>query len=367
MVLGSGGEDIGMGNRGGRAMKDDDEAKTFPPETAAEPEGSAADNAVRTAPSEASPGTLSLAEVSEPSDLYKKYVGMINVMDRIFKAIARKGSSEARFVDDIVQRILSAVRDKPGGFINYILGGEVRQFELAKNAVNTAILSAYIALEMKLPNHRSIQTITGALLHDAGMLRLPQELVKKTGALSAEELRRMQSHTLYSYRIVHEELNYPPEMGALVLQHHENWDGSGYPQGIAGEEIHFGARIVSVCDAFEAMVSEKPYRNSLLGYQAMKNIMADNARRFAPDALKAFIAIMGIYPIGSIVLLNDGSIARVAKARKDAPLRPVVAALADPSGKIFQQDQGEKIDLRLNKSLYIVRAINLDELKKDAL
>jgi HD-GYP domain-containing protein (c-di-GMP phosphodiesterase class II) len=349
MVLGSGGEDIGMGNRGGRAMKDDNGSVTPPP---------AAEDA---------PRTLSPADLNSPSDSYRKYVGMVSAMDRIFKAIARKGSSEARFVDDIVQRILAAVRDKNGGFINYILGGEVRRFELAKNAVNTAVLSAHIALEMKLPNHRILQTITGALLHDAGMLRLPQELVKKTGALSAEELHRMQSHTLYSYRIVHEELRYPPEMGTLVLQHHENWDGSGYPQGIAGEEIHFGARIVSICDAFEAMVSEKPYRNSLLGYQAMKNIMADNARRFAPDALKAFIVIMGIYPIGSIVLLNDGSIARVVDVRKDAPLRPLVAALADPSAKVFQPDQGERIDLRLNKSLYIVRAINPDGLTKDAL
>ncbi|MDR1248153.1 MAG: HD-GYP domain-containing protein [Treponema sp.] len=348
-------------------MKDDDGSADIPPAVAAGAEGSAANDDPWAALSEASPETLSLAEVRRPSVLYKRYVGMVSAMDRIFKAIARKGSSEARVVDDIVQQILTAVRDKSGGFINYILGGEVRRFELAKNAVNTAILSAYIALEMKFPSHRILQTITGALLHDAGMLRLPQELVKKTGALSAEELRRMQTHTLYSYRIVHEELRYPPEMGALVLQHHENWDGSGYPQGIAGEEIHFGARIVSVCDAFEAMVSEKPYRNSLLGYQAMKNIMADNARRFAPEELKAFIVIMGIYPIGSIVLLNNGSIARVAKVRKDAPLRPVVATLADPSGKVFQPDQGEKIDLRLNKTLYIVRAINPGELTKDAL
>jgi HD-GYP domain-containing protein (c-di-GMP phosphodiesterase class II) len=347
-------------------MSDDDRVKAASPATGAGGDGSAAGGIDWAALQEDPRKLPSLAEVSEPSESYKDYVNHVSSMDRTFKTLARRGRADPRLVDGIAQRLLTVVRDGPGGLINYLLGGEVRRYELAKNAVNTAILSAHIALEMKLPNHRIMQTITGALLHDVGMLRLPPELVKKTGALSAEELRRMQTHTLYSYRIVHEEMNYPAEMGTLVLQHHENWDGSGYPQGVAGEDIHMGARIVSVCDAFEAMVSDKPYRNSLLGYQAIKNLLADNSRRFAPDALKALVTIMGIYPIGSIVLLNNGVMARVVNVRKDAPLRPRVVVLADQSGKVVQQNQGELLDLLLEKSLYILRAINPDEFTRDA-
>jgi HD-GYP domain-containing protein (c-di-GMP phosphodiesterase class II) len=346
-------------------MSDDDKALSPPPAAEAGGDNFAAGDLA--ALQEDPRRLLSLAEVSEPSDSYKDYLNQVSSLDKIFKTLARGGRADIRQVDTIVQRLLAAARNKPGGLINYILGGEVRRHELAKNAVNTAILSAHIALEMKLPSHRIMQTITGALLHDVGMLRLPTDLVKQTGALSAEELRRMQTHTLYSYRIVHEEMNYSTEMGTLVLQHHENWDGSGYPQGMAGEDIHFGARIVSVCDAFEAMVSEKPYRNSLLGYQAIKNLLADNSRRFAPDVLKTLITVMGIYPIGSIVLLSNGSMARVVNVRKEAPLRPRVAVLVDQSGKVFQQNQGERLDLLLEKSLYIVRAINPDELAKDVL
>jgi HD-GYP domain-containing protein (c-di-GMP phosphodiesterase class II) len=367
MVLGSHGENTGMGTCGGKAMSDDDRTETKPPTIEAGGDTSTAEDLDWAAFQEDPRKRLSLAEVSEPSESYKDYVNHISIMDRAFKNITRKGRVDTRLVDDIAQRILTAVRSGPGGFINYILGGEVRRYELAKNAVNTAILAAHIAQEMKLPNHRILQTITGALLHDAGMLRLPPELVKKTGPLSAEELRRMQTHTLFSYRIVHEEMNYSAELGALVLQHHENWDGSGYPQGVAGEDIQFGARIVSVCDAFEAMVSEKPYRTSMLGYQAIKNLLADNSRRFAPDALKALVTIMGIYPIGSIVLLNNGVMARVVNVRKNAPLRPGLAVLVDQSGRVFQQNQGERIDLLLEKSLYIVRAINPDEFTGDGL
>jgi HD-GYP domain-containing protein (c-di-GMP phosphodiesterase class II) len=242
MVLGNGGKNFGMGTRGGKAMSDDNKA---PPPPAAAPDGGGIAGDLDWAALAENPRKLpALTEVSENSDSYKEYVNQVAFVDRTFKIIARRGRLEIRPLEAIARRLLTVARDRPGGYINYILGGEVSRHELAKNAVNTAILSAHIALEMKFPSHRIMQTITGALLHDVGMLRLPQELLKKTGALSAEELRLIQSHTLHSYRIVHEELSYPADMGTLVLQHHENWDGSGYPQGMAGEEIHFGARIV---------------------------------------------------------------------------------------------------------------------------
>jgi HD-GYP domain-containing protein (c-di-GMP phosphodiesterase class II) len=207
-----------------------------------------------------------------------------------------------------------------------------------------------------------MQYITGALLHDVGMLRLPKELVNKADKLTNEELQRIKSHTLYAYKIVHEELNYPEDLGLLVMQHHERWDGEGYPQGLKGEEINQGARIISVADAFEAMVSQKPYRNSMIGYQAMKSLLADNSLRFDPDVVKAFIKIMGVYPIGSIILLNNGSMARVVEIRGDAPLRPKITVLIDETGMIQDQSREETVDLLTEKSLFIVRAINPKEL-----
>jgi len=84
------------------------------------------------------------------------------------------------------------------------------------------------------------------------------------------------------------------------------------------------------------MVSQKAYRNSLTGYQAMKNLLADNSRCFDPGVLKTFILIMGIHPIGSIVLLNNGTTARVMETRSDAPLRPKVQVLIDEYKNIFK-------------------------------
>ena len=130
---------------------------------------------------------------------------------------------------------------------------------------------------------------------------------------------------------------------------------------MAGQDIDVLSRIVSVADAFEAMVSEKPYRNSMIGYAAMKALLSDNSRRFDPEILKAFIRSMGIYPIGSMVLLNNAAIARVVETHPDAPLRPKLRILVDEFGKSFQDDKGDQVDLLSEKALFIARALDPKE------
>jgi HD-GYP domain-containing protein (c-di-GMP phosphodiesterase class II) len=309
----------------------------------------------------AAPSVLSLAEVQENTGAYRSYIDLIERLDAVFEGIASGVSVEARSIDTITSRLLQAVREQRTSFIGYILGGEVSGHELAKSSINTAILSALIAMEMKQPNHKVMQVVTGALLHDVGMLRLPKDIVEKKGALSPAELQRIQAHPLYTYKIVNKELLYPEDVGVVVLQHHERWDGEGYPRRTTGTAIDMGARIVSVADAFEAMVSKKAYRNSMMGYQAMKNLLSDNSRRFDPDVLKAFIQTMGIYPIGSIILLNNGALARVVEVQGAAPLRPKIRILIDEFGKVFKQDEGDVIDLLTEKSLFIARAVDPKE------
>jgi HD-GYP domain-containing protein (c-di-GMP phosphodiesterase class II) len=312
----------------------------------------------------AAAGTLSLVEVQENTGAYRSYLDLIERLDAVFSSIGSGISVEVRSIDNISSRLLQAVREQRDSMIGYILGGEVSGHEMAKSSINAAILSALIAQELKLPNHRVIQIITGALLHDVGMLRLPRELVDKKGGLSDAEFQRMQAHPLYTHKIVSRELLYPEDVGIITLQHHERWDGEGYPRRISGAAIDLGARIVSVADAFEAMVSHKSYRNSMMGYQAMKNLLSDNSRRFDPDVLKAFIQTMGIYPIGSIILLNNGSLGRVIEVHGEAPLRPKVRVLVDEFGKVFKQDEGSLVDLLTEKSLFIAKAVDPKELAK---
>jgi HD-GYP domain-containing protein (c-di-GMP phosphodiesterase class II) len=306
---------------------------------------------------------LSLSDVQENKGAYRIYTSLIQRMNSVLLGISSNASiiGKDQINNEISIPLLQAVRSMRKQLIGFILGGEVKGFEMAKSSVNTAILSSLSALEINLPHHRILNIINGALLHDAGMLRLPKEITEKRGGLSEAERQLIRSHPTLAHKIVVKELHFLDDVGNIVLQHHERWDGEGYPHHIAGDYIDIGARIVSIADAFEAMVSPKPYRNSITGNQAVKNLLSDNSRRFDPTILKAFVLIMGIYPIGSIVRLNNGAVARVSEVRAIAPLRPKVQIIVDQSNNIYRNEQGAFFDLLTEKSLYIAKAMDTKE------
>ena len=171
-------------------------------------------------------------------------------------------------------------------------------------------------------------------------------------------MQTVAAHTVYGYKAVLSEFMYTERVAMLVLQHHERWDGKGYPNGLDKESIEIGARIIAVVDAFVAMTSQKTYRNALLGYDAMKTLLADKGRRFDYEVIKAMIQSVGVYPIGSIVLMNDTSIARVVGIAAEAPLRPSIRVLIDETGHQYPDNKGKLLDLREYKNVFIVKAVD---------
>jgi HD-GYP domain-containing protein (c-di-GMP phosphodiesterase class II) len=295
-------------------------------------------------------------------ELYLRYTELVDRLTQIYDKIRKNEAIESKAVDQITQGVLALVREERDSAIAAILGVPNSGSDLARSGVNVAILSTVIGITLKLPPYRLAYLVAGALLHDSGMLRIPDSIVKKKGQLAEDEAQKIRAHPLLSYRIITKELMYPDDVGLVGLQHHERWDSEGYPRKTAGEAIDVLARIVSVADAFEAMVSVKPYRNSMIGYAAMKALLSDNSRRFDPDILKAFIKSMGIYPLGSTVMLNNAAIARVIETHPDAPLRPKLRVIVDEFGKKYEGDEGDIVDLVAEKTLFIARALDPKEL-----
>ncbi len=274
-----------------------------------------------------------------------------------------KDRPESHAVDSLSDKLMALVQTQEIALVSAVISANVEGDASARSAVNTAIFSYLIGKILALPAYRLKTLITGALLHDVGMQQISQDIVSKNGNLSPAELQQIKTHPILSYSLATKTLGYPDEIGIVALHHHERWDGEGYPRKLKGAEIDLLARIVSVADAFEAMISEKPYRNSMIGYQAMKHLMSDNGRRFDPDVLKAFLQSMGVYPIGSLVLLNNSSIARVVENHPAAPLRPRIRLLVDATGTVFNEHEGAQLDLLKEKAVFIVRAISPQELK----
>ena len=269
-------------------------------------------------------------------------------------------------IDKIVDTLFSVLADHRDDLIQLIFFGLPGESDSAQNALNCAVLSGIIGAGQNMIQHKLLQLATGALLHDVGMLRVPKEIVGKTGKLDQTEIGKIKAHTIHSYKIITRELKYPEEIGLIALQHHERWDGEGYPKKLSGRQISFFARIVAVADAFEAMVSDRPYRDSMIGYTAMRSILGDNGRRFDPEILRVFIKCMGIYPLGSIVLLSSSCVCRVVENNPEAPLRPKVKIMINKDGSMVENDRGEIIDLNISKKIFIARAVDPKSLAKTA-
>jgi HD-GYP domain-containing protein (c-di-GMP phosphodiesterase class II) len=188
------------------------------------------------------------------------------------------------------------------------------------------------------------------------MVKVPKAILKKKEKLSPEEMNLIRTHPIHSYRLITKDLKYPEEIGVIALQHHERWDGQGYPRKLRGEDINLAARILAVADAYISMINNRPHRNSMIGYSAMKNLLNDNGRHFDPKILKVFLESMGIYPIGSIVQLNNSAIGRVVQTHSEAPLRPAVELIIDEYGNRLGEREG--IDLLTKKALFIVKAVD---------
>jgi HD-GYP domain-containing protein (c-di-GMP phosphodiesterase class II) len=285
----------------------------------------------------------------------KKLANWIAQLAVIFGDIAARRPARVHSLYSITSALLQIIRETPTVTIRFILGETTDGEDMAKQAIDTAILSILMAYEMALPEPKIVETAVGALLHDVGMLRLTPMVQNKKEKLTADERHLMETHTLHSFHIIHAELGYPEAVGYIALHHHEHWDGTGYPGRIAGRAIEVAARIIAAADAFEAMVVRKPYRDAMLAYEAMKTLISENAHCFSPDVLDAFVKIFGIYPVGSNVILSDGRPAKVIKAQQNAPLRPIVKILLGKTG--MAAGKTDVIDLLNQNALYITRAM----------
>ena len=286
----------------------------------------------------------------------KIYRSAVDKVDAIFQDITDGTYLNHEPIDSIVKEMLDILRQNKNEMIQLILLGDWVERRLSVSAVNCMIIAAVIGTTMRLASHRLLQLATGALLHDVGMLKVDREILEKQGRLSEDELTRVRTHPVMGYQIISKDMKYPEEIALIALQHHEHWDGRGYPRSLKSDDITLFARIVTVADAYEAMVSERPYRNSIIGYTAMKTVLSDNGKHFDPQVLKAFLESMGIFPIGSVVQLNNSSIGRVSENHADAPLRPKIELLIDEFGN--QIEENEVVDLLAKKNLFIVKAID---------
>ena len=293
--------------------------------------------------------------LSERRQFYRTSVAQ---SDRIFSQIKVNREVDTGEIDVAIGKLMAATDESRDEMLAFVLKDERSEATLGLSAVNVVILTTLVGKTLKMDDQRLRTLTTASYLHDVGMVRVPDAILNKNANLNNDEIKQMRTHTLHSYQIISKSLGYSDEIGMIALQHHERWDGQGYPRKLAKKNISMEARILSVADAFEAMVKEKPYRNSMIAFAAMRQLLNDNSRRFDTEVLRVFIQSVGLYPLGSLVLLNNGSIGRVIKVNDSAPLRPAVRLLVDKTGKKLENEEGAILNLEKEKEVFIARAID---------
>ena len=166
---------------------------------------------------------------------------------------------------------------------------EIRDPYTQGHEVRVAKLAVLIAREMRLPDADVDAIQMSGLVHDIGKLSIPAEILTKPGQLSDVEFALIKEHPEAGYKIL-KGINFPWPVAEIVLSHHERWDGTGYPNGLEGEEISLAARVIALSDVVEAMASHRPYRPAL-GLGAAVAELAAHPEKYDPEVASAFMVL----------------------------------------------------------------------------
>jgi len=199
---------------------------------------------------------------------------------------------------------------------------------LYHHSVNVAVLSISLGAQLGLTRDSMTMLGLGALLHDVGMLQVPDSIRLAPRPLTPDEWVIVRRHPNYTRDYVDRISGLPRGARLVCCQVHERCDRRGYPAGLSGMTIHPHAKIAAVADTYVAMTRRRPYRDALAPYDAARVILEDcSAGRFDTRAVRALLDSLSLYPIGSTVRLDDGTPARVVRANPGLHTRPIVETL----------------------------------------
>lgn len=207
--------------------------------------------------------------------------------------------------------------------------GRIREKDnyLLEHSVNLSVLMTLFGQYRQLPADVMHQTVVGALLHDLGKILTPDDVLHKPGRLSPEEFEVMKLHARHSRDI----LSATEGIGELTVitaaQHHERMDGSGYPEGLKGEQISVYGRMVAITDVYDAITADRVYHKGMTPTQGLKKLLEWSGSHLDAALVKQFIRCIGLYPVGSLVLLDSGRLGVVVEINEEDQRLPVVRVM----------------------------------------
>lgn len=208
------------------------------------------------------------------------------------------------------------------------------------HCVNVAVISIVLGISLNLSKKYLTYLCIGALIHDIGKSFIPNEILQKPGQLTPEEFEIIKTHPKLGYEFLGDFLDLSSHIKVIVLQHHERFDGLGYPSRIIGDEINYLARIVTIADVYDALTSDRPYKRAMCPSDALEYLMSNAGTLFDYDMINVFCKVVIPFPQGTIVSLSNGDIGVVEQTFPNFPLRPII--------KIIKSERTNEIGSKVN-------------------
>ena len=200
---------------------------------------------------------------------------------------------------------------------------------LLEHSVNLSVLMTSFGKHIGLSQEILQQASVGALLHDIGKILVPDEILLKPGKLSAEEFEHIKKHVVHSREILTATEGISDLAVTVACQHHERFDGTGYPDGLKGEEISEYGRMVAIVDVYDAITADRCYHKGIIPSAALKKLLEWSGSHFDVDFVHKFIRCIGIYPVASLVRLESGKLAIVMQQNEEDQRLPEVKVIYD--------------------------------------
>ncbi len=261
----------------------------------------------------------------------------------------------SKLVGQIADSILSAPE-----LAIHVMGDKLGGEEMYFHSLNVTMLSLMVAREIRLPQEAVQPLGMGALFHDVGRREIPDKILMKMEPLTQTEQNLYEMHCQYGIDIGRK-LGFLPPVLSIIGEHHELYDGSGYPKMLKGEAISLLARIVAIANYYDKLCNPANILNALTPHEALANMFAKLRTKFDSRLLQVFVRCLGVYPPGTVVQLSNGVLGMVATINTAKPMKPTVVVY-DPE---IPKEEALLVDLETEAEANIAKALRPGQLPRE--
>ncbi len=305
-------------------------------------------------------------EGEERRKAYRKagrlYKNSLETTRRLMNDVRLGRLVDAKEITDTVENLVDQILNDQDAIVGL---GKLQDYDdyTYTHSLNVCIFCLAIGRAVGYSKEKLSVLGAGALAHDFGKMLVPKKILNKPGKLTAREFVIMKEHVIRGVEYLRGVSGMVPEAIQVALEHHERYSGRGYPQGLKGEKISEFGKIAAVVDVYDAITSDRVYHRGMVPTKALRKIYEWRYHDFDPVLVELFIKIIGIYPLGSLVRLSDGSIGMVIEGNPKNAVWPKLLLFYDQKGNLLREPV--RVDLAKETSLKILESVEPKEVEVD--